>query len=210
MKKCILIFFSLYSLSFANIYEKLNDFAYEKKPNKDFKIQEVKLVQFSQENKDCLELLIEASQVRILNSYNSCQKLSKDESFQKFLNEDFLKLYKNNGYLINENLQNLKNTMQDIMIYYKLRYSFSKDVKDMSKNKNLDILNIDEKDGGTLLYKINNQACVGIELTRHDSRMAMKVYGIENLDKECKLFIQSPSFKDLSYTKKDFKWYYLE
>ncbi|MCW1330621.1 hypothetical protein OLP55_05735, partial [Campylobacter jejuni] len=22
--------------------------------------------------------------------------------------------------------------------------------------------------------------------------------------------IQSPSFKDLSYTKKDFKWYYLE
>ncbi|HFN7060933.1 TPA: hypothetical protein ACHGPN_001421, partial [Campylobacter jejuni] len=27
MKKCILIFFSLYSLSFANIYEKLNDFA---------------------------------------------------------------------------------------------------------------------------------------------------------------------------------------
>ncbi|EAH8538230.1 hypothetical protein EWF09_08125, partial [Campylobacter jejuni] len=64
--------------------------------------------------------------------------------------------------------------------------------------------------GGTLLYKINNQACVGIELTRHDSRMAMKIYGIENLDKECKLFIQSPSFKDLSYTKKDFKWYYLE
>lgn len=47
--------------------------------------------------------------------------------------------------MINENLQNLKNTMQDIMIYYKLRYSFSKDVKDMSKNKNLDILNIDEK-----------------------------------------------------------------
>ncbi|EAJ8994675.1 hypothetical protein E0050_04625, partial [Campylobacter jejuni] len=79
MKKYILIFFSLYSLSFANIYEKLNDFAYEKKPNKDFKIQEVKLVQFSQKNKDCLELLIEASQVRILNSYNSCQKLSKDE-----------------------------------------------------------------------------------------------------------------------------------
>lgn len=75
--------------------------------------------------------------------------------------------------------KNLKNTMQDIMIYYKLRYSFSKDVKDMSKNKNLDILNIDEKDGGTLLYKINNQTCVGIELTRHDSRMAMKIYGIE-------------------------------
>lgn len=34
MKKCILIFFSLYSLSFANIYEKLNDFAYEKNRTK--------------------------------------------------------------------------------------------------------------------------------------------------------------------------------
>lgn len=30
MKKCILFFFNLYSLSFANIYEKLNDFAYKK------------------------------------------------------------------------------------------------------------------------------------------------------------------------------------
>lgn len=75
--------------------------------------------------------------------------------FKNFLNEDFLKLYKNNRYLINENLQNLKNTMQDIMIYYKLRYSFSKDVKDMSKNKNLDILNIDEKDGG--IFALQNQ-----------------------------------------------------
>ncbi len=89
MKKCILIFFSLYSLSFANIYEKLNDFAYEKKPNKDFKIQEVKLVQFSQENKDCLELLIEAGQVRILNSYNSCQKYLKMKVFKNFLMKIF-------------------------------------------------------------------------------------------------------------------------
>ena len=159
MRKWILIFLSLYSLSFANIYEKLNDFAYEKKPNKDFKVEEAKLVRFSQENKDCLELLIEDSRVRILNTYNSCQKLSKDENFRKFLNEDFLKLYKNKPYWVNENLQALKNVMQDIMIYYKLRYSFSKDIKDMSKNRNLDILNIDEKEGGTLLYKI--PFCIG-------------------------------------------------
>ncbi|MFK0431364.1 hypothetical protein ACISMU_08995, partial [Campylobacter jejuni] len=58
MKKCILIFFSLYSLSFANIYEKLNDFAYEKKPNKDFKIYEVKLVHFLQAHYDFLQFLI--------------------------------------------------------------------------------------------------------------------------------------------------------
>ncbi len=182
----------------------------KKKPNKDFKIQEVKLVQFLQDDKNCLELLIEAGRVRILKSYNECQKLSKDADFQKFLNEDFLRLYKNNGYSINENLQDLKRAMQDIMIYYKLRFAFSKNIQDMSKNKNLSILNIDEKEGGTLLYKINNQACVAIELVRHNSRMAMKVYGMENLDKECKLFIQAPSFKNISFTKNDFKWYYLE
>ncbi|ECC0749764.1 hypothetical protein GN741_08065, partial [Campylobacter coli] len=186
MKKVFPILISLCSLSLANVYEKLNDFAYEKKPNKDFKIQEVKLVQFLQDDKNCLELLIEAGRVRILKSYNECQKLSKDADFQKFLNEDFLRLYKNNGYSINENLQDLKKAMQDIMIYYKLRFAFSKNIQDMSKNKNLSILNIDEKEGGTLLYKINNQACVAIELARHNSRMAMKVYGMENLDKECK------------------------
>ncbi|SPV22618.1 periplasmic protein [Campylobacter coli] len=108
MKKVFPILISLCSLSLANVYEKLNDFAYEKKPNKDFKIQEVKLVQFLQDDKNCLELLIEAGQVRILKSYNECQKLSKDADFQKFLNEDFLRLYKNNGYSINENLQDLK------------------------------------------------------------------------------------------------------
>ncbi|EAJ9149493.1 hypothetical protein B1906_07370 [Campylobacter coli] len=210
MKKILPILIGFCSLSFANVYEKLNDFAYEKKPNKDFKIQEVKLVQFSQDNKKCLDLLIEAGQVRILKSYNECQKLSKDIEFQKFLNEDFLKLYKNDGYIIHENLQDLKKAMQDIMIYYKLRFAFSDNIQDMSKNKNLSILNIDKKEGGTLLYKINNQVCVGIELTRHNSRMAMKVYGIENLDKECKFFIQAPSFKNISFTKNDFKWYYLE
>ncbi|MFQ6342100.1 hypothetical protein [Campylobacter sp. VTCC 70190] len=210
MKGYIFIFLSLYSLGFANIYEKLSDFAYEKKPNKDFKSYEVKLIEFSQDNKACLELLIQAEQVRILKSYNSCQALAKDENFQNFLNEDFLRLYKNDGYFVNKNLQELKKAMQDIMIYYKLRYSFSKDIGDMSRDKNLSILNIDEKKGGILLYKINNQACVGIELKEHNSKMAMKVYGIENLDKECKLFIQAPSFKELSYTQKDFKWYYLE
>ncbi|HEB9337966.1 TPA: hypothetical protein RZK48_000956 [Campylobacter coli] len=210
MKKILPILIGFCSLSFANVYEKLNDFAYEKKPNKDFKIQEVKLVQFSQNNKNCLDLLIEAGQVRILKSYNECQKLSKDTEFQKFLNDDFLKLYKNDGYIIHENLQDLKKAMQDIMIYYKLRFAFSDNIQDMSKNKNLSILNIDKKEGGILLYKINNQACVGIELARYNSRMAMKVYGIENLDKECKFFIQAPSFKNISFTKNDFKWYYLE
>ncbi|MEE6591673.1 diacylglycerol kinase, partial [Campylobacter coli] len=43
------------------------------------------LLQFLQDDKNCLELLIEAGRVRILKSYNECQKLSKDADFQKFL-----------------------------------------------------------------------------------------------------------------------------
>ncbi|MBZ7954906.1 hypothetical protein [Campylobacter molothri] len=210
MKKIASIFLSLYSLSYANIYEYLSDFAYKKKSDKNFKIDNVKIVHFSKNNKECLELLIKPNQVQILKTYNSCKNLEKDSNFNDFLNRDFLNLYKNDGQTISEMIQDLKRAMQDIMIYYKLHYNFSQNINDMSKNKNLSILNIDPKGGGTLLYKVNNQACVGIELLRHNSKMAMKVYGIENLDKKCKFFTESPDFKDISYTAKDFNWYYLE
>ncbi|AXP08594.1 hypothetical protein N4T57_04650 [Campylobacter hepaticus] len=210
MKKIILLFFNLYILSFANTYEKFNDFAYEKKSNKNFKIQELQLVTFFKNKQNCLEFLIEKDQIRIIKAYHSCQELVENKDFINFLNNDFLEIYKNNNDNINQNLKALKNTMQDIMIYYKLHYAFSKDIKDMSKNTNLSILNIDEKEGGVLLYKINQQACIGIELNKHNNKMAMKIYGIENSDKECKIFIQAPFFKELSYTQKDFKWYYLE
>ncbi|MPV82103.1 hypothetical protein GC020_06615, partial [Campylobacter hepaticus] len=64
MKKIILLFFNLYILSFANTYEKFNDFAYEKKSNKNFKIQELQLVTFFKNKQNCLEFLIEKDQIR--------------------------------------------------------------------------------------------------------------------------------------------------
>ncbi|TKX30959.1 hypothetical protein [Campylobacter estrildidarum] len=211
MKKLATIFLSLYSLSYANIYEDLSDFAYKKVSDENFKVENAKIVHFFKNNKECLDLLISPKQVQILKSYNSCKNLEKDVDFNNFLNKDFLTLYKNDGKFIQEKILDLKNVMQDIMLYYKLHYAFSKDIKDMSKNKNLNVLNsIDTKEGGTLLYRINNQTCVGIELKKHNSKMAMKIYGIENLDKKCKLFIESPDFKNISYTTKDFNWYYLE
>ncbi|TKX32435.1 hypothetical protein [Campylobacter aviculae] len=210
MKKIATIILSLYSLSYANIYEDLSDFAYKKNSDKNFKVESAKIVHFFKNSKECLDLLIGPNQVQILKTYNSCKNLEKDLNFNNFLNHDFLTLYKNDGQMIRQITRDLKNAMQDIMIYYKLHYSFSQNKDDMSKNPNLDILNIDPKEGGTLLYKVNNQACVGIELLRHNSKMAMKIYGIENLDKKCKLFIESPDFKNISYTMKDFNWYYLE
>lgn len=198
-----------YNFIFANIFESLKDFAYDKKVNQNISIKKAEILSFYDNKNPCIELLITDNEVSILKTFDSCKKLN-NATFLEFLNKDFLSLYQDKQLTLKKELKNLKNAMQDIMIYYKLHCSFSKDIKDMSKNQNLTILNIDEKEGGVLLYKINNQACIGIELQKINNRMAMKVYGIENLDRQCKILIDSPSFKNLSYSKKDFNLYYLE
>ncbi|MBS4240781.1 hypothetical protein [Campylobacter vulpis] len=189
----------------ANIYKEFSDFAYEKKAGQGFKISDVKLVDFYQNKEFCLQMLIGAKEVRVLKNSVKCEKLAKDKSFLTFLNGDFLSLYHQDDTALQKELQSLKKAMRDIMVYYKLRLKLD---KAMIKDSNVSILKLDEN-GGTLFYKINHQACVGIELFKED-KMKMKIYGIENLDKECKFFISSPAFKELSYTKNEFRLYVLE
>lgn len=190
---------------FANIYEEFSDFAYEKRAEQNFKISDVKLVDFYQNKEFCLQMIIGPKEVRVIQNSTKCEKFAKDKSFLDFLNHDFLSLYQKDNAALQKELQSLKKAMRDIMVYYKLRLKLD---KAMIKNSNISILELDEK-GGTLLYKINNQVCVGIELFKED-KMKMKIYGIENLDKECKFFIASPAFKELSYTKNAFRLYALE
>lgn len=189
----------------ANIYEEFSDFAYEKRAGQGFKISDVKLVDFYQNEKFCLQILIDSKEVRVIKNSIKCENLAKDKSFLDFLNNDFLSLYHQDDTALQKELLSLKKVMRDIMVYYKLRLKFD---KAMIKDPNISILKLDEN-GGTLLYKINNQACVGIELFK-ENKMKMKIYGIENLDKKCKFFISSPAFKELSYTKNEFRLYVLE
>lgn len=199
-----------FAFAFSNIYEKLSDFAYEKKPNKDIKLQESRVLSVQDKGKDCVELLITKDKVRILQVFDACQNLQKDQNFKDFLESDFLKLYQDDKEFIMTHLKSLQRIMQDLMLYYKLHFSFSNELEKMSKNPNLSILKLDEKEGGTLLFHVDNEACVSIELARTTGKMAMRIQGIENLNKECKIFIHSPAFKQLSFTKKDFIIYALE
>ena len=206
MKKLVLLLF-LKCLALANVYEILSDFAYEKSQNKELKITDAKLLSLKQNQKPCLEILLTQNEVFILKAYQICKNLENDKAFKAFLNNDFLSLYKNKPDL--SELNSIKNAMRELMIYYKLHFSFAKNLSDMSKNKNLRILNLNEN-GGILLYKINEQDCVTFELSKHNNKMSMIIYGLENLDKKCKILVNSPSFKELSYTKNGFVRYYLE
>ncbi|WP_270960301.1 hypothetical protein [Campylobacter upsaliensis] len=188
----------------ANVYEEFSDFAYEK-VGRNFTLSEAKVVDYYQNKNFCLQLLVMPKKVMILKNSLECADLVKDESFLEFLNQDFLSLYYKDTNTLKKELDALKKVMQDIMVYYKIHSRFD---EGMIKNPNLNILKLDEN-GGTLLYKINNQACVGIELFK-ENKMKMKIYGIENLDKKCKFFISSPAFKELSYTKNEFRLYVLE
>lgn len=198
------IFFILFFVCFAqaDIYEQLSDFAYTKKSNKNIKIKKALIADIYQNNKKCLKILIQDNKIDVLNYFNECKKINND-AFLSFLNNDFLKLYKNDLISTNKYIKELKNIMQDIMISYKINNNFN------INNKNLNILNLNNKIGGIILFKVNNQDCVAIKIFKEKEKMIMNINGIENLDKECKILINSPEFKDLSYANNNYKMYYL-
>ncbi|HEC1785174.1 TPA: hypothetical protein R1727_001612 [Campylobacter lari] len=81
----------------------------------------------------------------------------------------------------------------------------------MSKNDKLQTYKLDEKKGGKILYKVNNQACVIFDLYLDENLQAsMQISGMENLDKTCMELISSPDFKDLSYAKEGMRKYKLK
>ncbi|WP_279042114.1 hypothetical protein [Campylobacter helveticus] len=203
--KFLVIFCFLPLMLLANVYEEFSDFAYEKRAGGNFNLSEVRLVDYYKNKKFCLQMIVSSKEVSILKSSLECEKLAKDKSFLEFLNRDFLNLYHKDTNALKKELEALKKVMRDIMVHYKLWLKFD---ENMIKEPNLSILNLNQ-DGGTLLYKINNQACVGIELFKEE-KAKIKIYGIENLDKECKFFISSPAFKELSYSESGFRLYVLE
>lgn len=189
----------------ADLYEEFNDYAYTKN-DENFKRKKVELLSFYKNGQKCVDLLIDSKKVRVLESFLPCKNLDKDKNFEDFLNKEFLTLYQSDTVELNKSMALLRQIMRDIMVHYRLYHKLD---KNMVKSASVDFLNLKE-DSANLLFKINKQACVQIELFKNQNKMAMKIYGIENLDKACKFFISSPYFKELSYTNKDFKLYYLE
>lgn len=197
----------LFTFAFADIYQELSNFAYEKKPNQNIKVRELKLIEFTPDKEKCLELLIDQEQIRILRSFNSCKVLERDERFKNFLEKDFFSLYQSDDSTMLENVKRIKNIMQNIMVHYKLRRTLG---ENMSPDPNLTSVQMDENKGGTLAYKINDKACVYIELFRKEDKMTMKVYGTKDPDGECRVLVNSPQFKEFSLVGKEPKFYPLE
>lgn len=204
MKKIFILFCICVSLM-ADIYEELNDYAY-KKSGANFKSEKVDLLSFYKDGQKCVDLLLGSKNIRVLEGFYSCKDLEKDKNFENFLNKEFLILYQSDRSELDKEMQRLRQLMRDIMVHYKLYHRLD---KNMVKNSAVEFLKL-EKNEANLLFRINKQACVGIEIFKEKNKMAMKIYGIENLDKSCKFFISSPFFKELSYTSKAFRLYYLE
>ncbi|TEY00937.1 hypothetical protein [Campylobacter sp. US33a] len=209
MPKLILVLILAKTFILANIFETLNDFAYSKSSNTQIQSQDVKLLTLYDKGQKCAQILVSKNEIIPFIFFDACKKFEKSDSFEQFLNSDFKELYFSDNKEISNAIKQIQATMQDIMLSYKL----NRDIKGtMSKNPNLTFLEpFDFEKGGTLLYKVDNQACVLFKIFNNiNGKKILQIQGMENLNKSCKLIINSPQFKSLSYNFRDFNSYILE
>ncbi|WP_279176689.1 hypothetical protein [Campylobacter insulaenigrae] len=207
--KYLIIFLMLFC-AHANIYDTLNDFAYNKKNSSNIQTRDVLMIELKRDNKACIDMILNKNKIYILKKYDICDDVD-DFTLYKYLNQDFINLYFKDLTFIKQELIDIKNIMREIMLYYTLHHSFPNSVRDMSKNKKIDALNLNSNSGGQIIYKVNNQACVVFDLfVDENSQENFYIMGIENLDKQCLELISSPEFKELSFTKKEMKKYRLK
>lgn len=206
----IFLFILLAGFLHANIYEKLNDFAYSKQNSFDLRVNKALFVELKEGKEPCLDFVISNDKVFIIQKHQVCKDIN-NTILNDYLNTEFIRLYKKDFSEVKKELFNIKNIMREIMLYYSLNHNFGKDIKEISRNKNLEVLNLKPDTGGKILYRINGEVCVVFDLSMNkNSEAILQVHGIENLEKACKELISSPEFKDLSYTKKGMREYKLK
>ncbi|QOR00601.1 hypothetical protein [Campylobacter sp. 2014D-0216] len=194
----------------ANIYEDLNDFAYNKQNTLNLNSSQAWFLEYKQNKQACVDIVLAKHKAYVVQIHPACNNLNK-EKINDYLNSQFLSLYSKDLTKLRREIASIKNVMRDFMIYYTLHQSFANDIKKMSKSDKLQVYQLDKKNGGKIFYKVNNQACVVFDLYLDENLQAnMQVSGMENLDKTCMELISSPEFKDLSYTKDEMKKYKLK
>ncbi|WP_291952900.1 hypothetical protein [Campylobacter sp.] len=205
-----LILFLIVFYTYADIYDTLNEFAYNKKNSSNIQAKNVLLIELMQDNKSCVDIILNKNKTYILNKYDVCNNIDED-ALKRYLNTDFVNLYFKDLTFIRKEIADIKNIMREIMIYYTLNQNFPKNIEKLSKSKKIDTLNLNPNTGGQIFYKINDQTCVIFDLFIDENLLAnFYVIGIENLDKQCLELISSPEFQDLSFTKKGMKKYRLK
>ncbi|MBF7045032.1 hypothetical protein IY974_00435 [Campylobacter volucris] len=208
MKILFLLF--IVSFSYANIYETLNDFAYNKQNSINLCFKEATILELKKDKKSCVDIILSDKKAYILKKYDSCKDVN-ETILNEYLNTNFMSLYLKDLTSMRKELSEIKNIIRDFMIYYTLNHSFANDLKLLSKSEKIHALNLDKNTGGKILYKVNNQDCVMFDLFLDEfSQASLYVIGIENLDKQCMELISSPEFKELSFTQKEMKKYRLK
>lgn len=208
MKILFLLF--IVSFSYANIYETLNDFAYNKQNSINLYSKEATILELKKDKKSCVDIVLSDKKAYILKKYDFCKDIN-EATLNKYLNTNFMSLYLKDLTSMRKELSEIKNIMRDFMVYYTLNRSFANDLKLLSKSEKIHALNLDKNTGGKILYKVNNQDCVMFDLFLDESSQAsLYVIGVENLDKQCIELISSPEFKELSFTQKEMKKYRLK
>ncbi|CAM4098144.1 hypothetical protein [Campylobacter armoricus] len=195
---------------YANIYEDLNDFAYNKQNTINLHTNQALFLEYKKNKQSCVDIILYKNKTQVVKIYPLCENLNK-KSLNEYLNTQFISLYTKDLSKLRREIADIKNVMRDFMIYYTLYQSFTSDIKKMSKNDKLQVYELDTKKGGKIFYKINNKACVVFDLYLDETSQAiMQISGMENLDKTCMELISSPEFKDLSFTREDMKKYKLK
>ncbi|TXE89431.1 hypothetical protein FPD38_01665 [Campylobacter volucris] len=206
----ILFLFFVISFSYADIYETLNDFAYNKQNSINLYSKEATILELKKDKKSCVDIVLSDKKAYVLKKYDSCKDVN-ETTLNEYLNTNFMSLYLKDLTSMRKELSEIKNIMRDFMIYYTLNHSFANDLKLLSKSEKIHALNLDKNTGGKIFYKINDQDCVMFDLFLDEfSQASLYVVGIENLDKQCMELISSPEFKELSFTQKEMKKYRLK
>ncbi|HEC1804096.1 TPA: hypothetical protein R1720_001061, partial [Campylobacter lari] len=180
MKILLLLFIGFFS--YANIYEDLNDFAYNKQNTLNLNSSQALFLEYKQNKQACADIVLTKNKAFVIKIYPLCENLN-EKSLNEYLNTQFISLYAKDLSKLRKEMADIKNIMRDFMIYYTLHQSFAKEIKKMSKNDKLQTYKLDEKKGGKILYKVNNQACVIFDLYLDENLQAsMQISGMENLD----------------------------
>ncbi|OCX42285.1 hypothetical protein A7X81_03560 [Campylobacter ornithocola] len=196
--------------SYANIYEELSDFAYNKQNTLNLNTNQALILEYKKNKQACVDIVLANDKAYVVKIYPLCENLN-EKSLNEYLNTQFISLYTKDLSKLRKEISDIKNIMRDFMIYYTLHQTFADDIKKMSKNNKLQVHELNEKTGGKILYKINDKACVVFDLYLDENLQAsMQVSGMENLDKTCMELISSPDFKDLSFTKESMRKYKLK
>ncbi|MBT0606378.1 hypothetical protein FQZ14_07835, partial [Campylobacter lari] len=90
MKILLLLFIGFFS--YANIYEDLNDFAYNKQNTLNLNSSQALFLEYKQNKQACADIVLTKNKAFVIKIYPLCENLN-EKSLNEYLNTQFISLY---------------------------------------------------------------------------------------------------------------------